>query len=237
MSVPTAKMAITTPLIVHAADALQRARKLPAGPVRNDLRALARALLRLHKAGPARERPDHRNADSALERCRSMRVGFLPQVRIGLFRSGPLLLLGIALPGLVRLRVRSPIRSLPGIVFWRLLAHRHFLRQEQAITTETVPEMRGNLTQGNLTQGNLTQGSLAQGSLEGSMSDHWVDPNRGMASQAVFKQAALKRIVFVPDLGTADRVPRWPRGAVHPALSREDSAPASPAPGLFLIAS
>ena len=227
MSVPTAKMAITAPLIVHAADALQRARKLPAGPVRNDLRALARALLRLHKAGPARERPDHRNADSALERCRSMRVGFLPQVRIGLFRSGPLLLLGIALPGLVRLRVRSPIRSLPGIVFWRLLAHRHFLRQEQAITTETVPEMRGNLIQGN----------LAQGSLEGSMSDHWVDPNRGTASQAVFKQAALKRIVFVPDLGTADRVPRWHRGAVHPALSREDSAPASPAPGLFLIAS
>ena len=51
MSVPTAKMAITAPLIVHAADALQRARKLPAGPVRNDFRALARALLRIHKAG------------------------------------------------------------------------------------------------------------------------------------------------------------------------------------------
>lgn len=51
MNVPTTKMAITAPLIIHAADALRRARELPMGPVRNDLRALARALLRLHKAG------------------------------------------------------------------------------------------------------------------------------------------------------------------------------------------
>jgi hypothetical protein len=39
------------PLIVHAADALRRARKLPIGAARNDLRQLAGRLLRLHRAG------------------------------------------------------------------------------------------------------------------------------------------------------------------------------------------
>ncbi|MET3973048.1 hypothetical protein ACVWXN_000441 [Bradyrhizobium sp. i1.4.4] len=39
------------PLIIHAAQVLRRARKLPVGPARNDLRQLARGLLRLHKAG------------------------------------------------------------------------------------------------------------------------------------------------------------------------------------------
>lgn len=39
------------PLIVQAALLLRRARKFPAGPARNDLRRLARLLLRLHQAG------------------------------------------------------------------------------------------------------------------------------------------------------------------------------------------
>lgn len=39
------------PIIVQAADVLRRARKLPAGPARNDLRELARGLLRLHRTG------------------------------------------------------------------------------------------------------------------------------------------------------------------------------------------
>ncbi len=40
-----------SPLIVHAAQLLRRARKTPVGPARNDLRQLALGLLRLHKAG------------------------------------------------------------------------------------------------------------------------------------------------------------------------------------------
>lgn len=38
------------PLILQAADVLQRARKLPVGAARNDLRQLARGLLKLHRA-------------------------------------------------------------------------------------------------------------------------------------------------------------------------------------------
>jgi hypothetical protein len=39
------------PLIVHATDALRRARNLPVGAARNDLRQLAWRLLRLHRSG------------------------------------------------------------------------------------------------------------------------------------------------------------------------------------------
>jgi hypothetical protein len=49
MSVRTAK----APIIVQAADVLRRARKLPIGSARNDLRQLAQGLLRLHQAGLA----------------------------------------------------------------------------------------------------------------------------------------------------------------------------------------
>jgi hypothetical protein len=39
------------PILVQAADVLQRARKLPPGPARNDLQQLAQGLLKLHRAG------------------------------------------------------------------------------------------------------------------------------------------------------------------------------------------
>lgn len=39
------------PLILQVADVLQRARKLPIGAARNDLRQLAIGLLKLHRAG------------------------------------------------------------------------------------------------------------------------------------------------------------------------------------------
>jgi type II secretory pathway predicted ATPase ExeA len=39
------------PIIVQVADILRRARKLPPGPARNDLRQVARGLLNLHRAG------------------------------------------------------------------------------------------------------------------------------------------------------------------------------------------
>ena len=39
------------PIIVQVSDVLRRARKLPPGPARNDLRQLARGLLKLHRAG------------------------------------------------------------------------------------------------------------------------------------------------------------------------------------------
>jgi hypothetical protein len=39
------------PLVKQVIDILRRARKLPVGPARNDLRQLARGLLRLHRAG------------------------------------------------------------------------------------------------------------------------------------------------------------------------------------------
>jgi hypothetical protein len=39
------------PIIVQVADVLRRARMLPPGPARNDLRQLARGLLKLHRAG------------------------------------------------------------------------------------------------------------------------------------------------------------------------------------------
>ena len=39
------------PIIVQITDVLRRARKLPSGPARNDLRQLARGLLKLHRAG------------------------------------------------------------------------------------------------------------------------------------------------------------------------------------------
>jgi hypothetical protein len=38
------------PQLVQAADVLRRARKLPCGPARNDLRQLAQGLLNLHRA-------------------------------------------------------------------------------------------------------------------------------------------------------------------------------------------
>jgi hypothetical protein len=40
-----------TPIILHAIDALRRARKLPVGAARNDLRQLARGLRDLHQMG------------------------------------------------------------------------------------------------------------------------------------------------------------------------------------------
>jgi hypothetical protein len=40
-----------SPLEMHAADALRRARRLPVGPHRNDLRKLAKGLLWLHRNG------------------------------------------------------------------------------------------------------------------------------------------------------------------------------------------
>lgn len=40
-----------SPIILHAADALRRARKLPIGAARNDLRQLARELRELHRTG------------------------------------------------------------------------------------------------------------------------------------------------------------------------------------------
>jgi hypothetical protein len=51
----------------HAADALRRARKLPVGPARNDLRQLAAGLLWLHRRGMATAMEDlavHRLADN-----------------------------------------------------------------------------------------------------------------------------------------------------------------------------
>lgn len=47
MKVRTPKM----PIMVQVADILRRARKLPLGPARNDLRQLAQGLLKLHRAG------------------------------------------------------------------------------------------------------------------------------------------------------------------------------------------
>jgi hypothetical protein len=47
-------MSISTPqlpLLVQVADVLRRARKLPPGPARDDLRQLARGLLKLHRTG------------------------------------------------------------------------------------------------------------------------------------------------------------------------------------------
>ena len=40
-----------SPIIMHAADALRRARQLPVGAARNDLRKLARGLRKLHLTG------------------------------------------------------------------------------------------------------------------------------------------------------------------------------------------
>jgi hypothetical protein len=40
-----------SPLIAQVRDILQRARKLPVSPARNDLRQLAQGLLKLHRAG------------------------------------------------------------------------------------------------------------------------------------------------------------------------------------------
>lgn len=47
MSDPSAK----PPVVRQVEDILRRARKLPPGPTRNDLRQFARALLKLHRAG------------------------------------------------------------------------------------------------------------------------------------------------------------------------------------------
>jgi hypothetical protein len=54
---------------------------------------------------------------------RSMCGAFLPFVQIGLFCPGSLLLLRIAFPRLVGLRVRSLIIRLSGIIFDRFFAH------------------------------------------------------------------------------------------------------------------
>jgi hypothetical protein len=40
-----------SPLMAQVRDILQRARKLPVSPARNDLRQLAQGLLKLHRAG------------------------------------------------------------------------------------------------------------------------------------------------------------------------------------------
>jgi hypothetical protein len=47
MSLLTPKL----PLLVQVEDVLRRARKLPPGPARDDLRQLARGLLKLHRNG------------------------------------------------------------------------------------------------------------------------------------------------------------------------------------------
>jgi hypothetical protein len=39
------------PVLIQAADVLRRARRLPVGPARNDLRQLARGLVNLHRLG------------------------------------------------------------------------------------------------------------------------------------------------------------------------------------------
>jgi hypothetical protein len=52
-----------SPLEKQAADALRRARRLPIGPGRNDLRQLARGLLWLH-----------RNGMKALEQARANKI-------------------------------------------------------------------------------------------------------------------------------------------------------------------
>lgn len=49
---------VVSPLKRHAVDALRRARKLPVGPHRNDLRQLAIALRRLDRDGIGRDFPD-----------------------------------------------------------------------------------------------------------------------------------------------------------------------------------
>jgi hypothetical protein len=41
----------TAPILIQIARVLRRARKLPIGPARNDLRQLARALINLHRTG------------------------------------------------------------------------------------------------------------------------------------------------------------------------------------------
>lgn len=43
--------AAPAPLTIQIADVLRRARKLPLGPARNDLRQLAEGLLKLHRKG------------------------------------------------------------------------------------------------------------------------------------------------------------------------------------------
>ena len=39
------------PIVAQVKDVLRRARKLPPGPARNDLRQLAQGLLKLHRTG------------------------------------------------------------------------------------------------------------------------------------------------------------------------------------------
>src|SRR6185437_5582469 len=53
----------------------------------------------------------------------SVRVRFLPLIRIGLLRSGPLLLLGVAFPRLFGLRGGTPVSALTRIVLRRFFAH------------------------------------------------------------------------------------------------------------------
>src|ERR1700742_3691094 len=50
-------------------------------------------------------------------------VRFLPLIRIGLLRSGPLLLLGVAFPRLFGLRGGTPVSALARIVLRRFFAH------------------------------------------------------------------------------------------------------------------
>jgi hypothetical protein len=50
------------PILVQAADVLRRARKLPAGPARNDLRQLAQGLLELHRADALAPLSEERSA-------------------------------------------------------------------------------------------------------------------------------------------------------------------------------
>lgn len=73
-----------------------------------------------------------------------MRVGFFPFVRVGLLGAGALLLLRIALPGLIRLCVRSLISFLPGIVEWGFIAHEGYLQQKKSPAFCQVPT-RGSI--------------------------------------------------------------------------------------------
>jgi hypothetical protein len=56
-------------IVEQAANALRRARALPVGPARNDLRRIAQLLLALYRAGIARKRPNRRGADQALRKA------------------------------------------------------------------------------------------------------------------------------------------------------------------------
>ncbi|WP_425905455.1 hypothetical protein [Nitrobacter sp. TKz-YC02] len=59
-----------TPIILHATDALRRARKLPVGAARNDLRQLARGLRDLHQMGAYAHLQNNESPEPGLESMR-----------------------------------------------------------------------------------------------------------------------------------------------------------------------